>query len=308
MLIRHPPTVRASEITPEAAYLGRRRFMRHAALLGAGMWVGAASAGILPGAAALAAGGSADKPNSWEEITSYNNFYEYSSDKRAVATLAKNLDPHPWTIRIEGEVEQPRTIDIDALLRQLRPQERILRLRCVEGWSMVIPWDGVPLADVLRLVQPTSRARYVRFVSLHDPARLYGQRRATLPWPYTEALTIAEAMHPLTLMATGLYGKPLPNQNGAPIRLVVPWKYGFKSIKSIVAIHFEEQQPHTTWPQVSNDYGFYANVNPHVANGRGSQSRENRIGELHKRQTQLFNGYASEVAHLYRGLDLDRYL
>lgn len=173
---------------------------------------------------------------------------------------------------------------------------------------MVIPWDGIPLAEILAHVQPTSRARYVRFVTLHDPARFYGQRRPTLPWPYTEALTIAEAMHPLTLLASGLYGKPMPNQNGAPIRLVVPWKYGFKSIKSIVSIRLEQQQPLTTWPQVSTDYGFYANVNPRAAFGRGSQSREIRIGELRKRETLLFNGYAEEVAHLYSGLDLDKHI
>lgn len=173
---------------------------------------------------------------------------------------------------------------------------------------MVIPWDGVPLSDILKRVQPTSRARYVKFVTLLDPARFYGQRRATLPWPYLEALTIAEAMHPLTLLATGLYGKPIPNQNGAPIRLVVPWKYGFKSIKSIVTIRLEQQQPPTTWPQVSKDYGFYANVNPRAAYGRGTQSRETRIGELRKRETLLFNGYADDVAHLYAGLDLDKYI
>jgi len=171
---------------------------------------------------------------------------------------------------------------------------------------MVIPWDGIPLADILARVQPTSRGRYVKFISLLDPRRFYGQRQSTMPWPYTEALTIAEAMHPLTLLATGIYGKPLPNQNGAPIRLVVPWKYGFKSIKSIVAIRLEDHQPLTTWPQISTDYGFYANVNPRAAYGRGSQSREVRIGELHKRETLLFNGYGNEVAHLYTGFDLDK--
>jgi len=284
---------RPSEITPEAAYFSRRRFLQAAALCTGG--------GI--------AHAEQDKPNSWEEITSYNNFYEYSPDKQAVAALAQNLQPHPWTVDIGGEVMRPRRVDIDQLLREFPAQQRIYRLRCVEGWSMVIPWDGFALARLLEQAQPTSRARYVKFVSLHDPQRLYGQRRPTLPWPYTEALTIAEAMHPLSFLATGLYGRTLPNQNGAPLRLVVPWKYGYKSIKSIVAISLEEQRPPTTWPQVSpGDYGFYANVNPRVALARGSQSRENRIGELHKRETLLFNGYAEQVAPLYAGLDLDKLL
>jgi methionine sulfoxide reductase catalytic subunit len=299
MLIRRPSQIRPSDITPEEVYLARRRFLEligQASALSMAAWMGSARAADM----------SNDKPNTWEEITTYNNFYEYSPDKHAVAALAQNLNPHPWTIRIDGEVEKPRTIDIAQLLREFRPRERIYRLRCVEGWSMVVPWDGIPLAEVLAQVRPTSRARYVRFTTLHDPARLYGQRRPTLPWPYVEGLTIAEAMHPLTLLATGLYGKPMPNQNGAPIRLVVPWKYGYKSIKSVVDIRLEQQQPQTTWPQVSKDYGFYANVNPRAAYGRGSQSRETRIGELRKRETLMFNGYAEEVAHLYAGIDLDK--
>ncbi|HEV8691631.1 MAG TPA: protein-methionine-sulfoxide reductase catalytic subunit MsrP [Ideonella sp.] len=296
MPMGRPAGIRPSDITPEAVYHARRRFLQQGAALG--------GAAALPWARA-----ETESPNSWEEITSYNNFYEYSPDKRAVAALAQNLNPHPWSVAIEGEVARPRTLDVDQLLREFKPQQRIYRLRCVEGWSMVIPWDGIPLADLLSLAQPTSRARYVKFVSLLDPARLYGQRRPTLPWPYTEALTIGEAMHPLTLLATGLYGKPMPNQNGAPLRLVVPWKYGYKSIKSIVAIRLEEQQPATTWPQVSpGDYGFHANVNPRVALARGTQSRENRVGELRKRETLLFNGYADQVAHLYAGLDIDKLL
>jgi sulfoxide reductase catalytic subunit YedY len=250
-----------------------------------------------------------DKLNTYAEITTYNNFYEYSPDKRAVAILAQNLRPRPWSISIEGELERPRVIDVDQLVREHPPQERVYRLRCIEGWSMVIPWEGIPLCQVLGRLRLTSRARYVEFVSLYDPTRLYGQRRPTLPWPYTEGLTIAEAMHPLTLLATGLYGKPLPNQNGAPVRLVVPWKYGFKSIKSIVTIGLRERQPLTTWPQVAgSDYGFYGNVNPRVAGARGTQSRETRIGELRKRETLLLNGYAAQVSHLYAGLDLDSLL
>jgi len=302
--------VRPSEITPSAVYferLARRRFLGGVTALCLSNTFASARADT--GDAPPSSPSASDRPNSWDEITSYNNFYEYSPDKRAVAVLAENLNPRPWTIRIEGEVARPRTLDIDQLLREFRPQERIYRLRCVEGWSMVIPWDGVPLGELLRQAQPTSRARYVKFVTLFDPARFYGQRRPTMPWPYTEGLTIAEAMHPLTLLATGLYGKPMPNQNGAPVRLVVPWKYGYKSIKSIVTIRLEEQQPSTTWAQVSpSDYGFYGNVNPRVALARGTQSRENRVGEMHKRETLLFNGYADQVAHLYAGLDIDRLL
>jgi methionine sulfoxide reductase catalytic subunit len=292
--------------TPERVYRQRRRFLGGAAALAAAALAPAARGDCGTAPANLLLPG--DKPNTYAEITTYNNFYEYSPDKRAVAVLAQNLAPRPWAVAIEGEVERPRVVDVDRLLREHPPQERIYRLRCIEGWSMVIPWQGIPLCDVLRAAQPTSRARYVEFVTLHDPQRFYGQRRPTLPWPYTEGLTIAEAMHPLTLLATGLYGKPMPNQNGAPIRLVVPWKYGYKSAKSIVTIRLQEQRPLTTWPRVSADYGFYGNVNPRVAGARGTQSRETRIGELRKRETLLLNGYAAEVGHLYAGLDLDALL
>ena len=306
MPVRQSAHIRPSEITSEATYHQRRRFLRHAAAIGiAAFSPGLAADCVAPPGIGLLPG---DKLNTYAEITTYNNFYEYSPDKRAVAHLAQNLAPRPWSLRIEGEVEQARSIDVDRLLREHAPQERIYRLRCIEGWSMVIPWQGIPLCEVLAGVRPTSRARFVEFISLHDPMRFYGQRRPTLPWPYTEALTIAEAMHPLTLLATGLYGKPMPNQNGAPIRLVVPWKYGFKSIKSIVSIRLQEGRPLTTWPQVSADYGFYGNVNPRVAGARGTQSRETRIGELRKRETLLLNGYADQVAHLYAGLDLDALL
>jgi sulfoxide reductase catalytic subunit YedY len=293
------------DITPERVYRQRRRFLGGAAALAAAALAPAARADCAAAAPGLLAG---DKPNTYAEITTYNNFYEYSPDKRAVALLAQNLAPRPWTLTIEGEVERPRVVDVDRLLREHPAQERVYRLRCIEGWSMVIPWQGIPLCDVLRAAQPTSRARYVEFVTLLDPQRFYGQRRPTLPWPYTEGLTIAEAMHPLTLLATGLYGKPMPNQNGAPVRLVVPWKYGYKSAKSIVTIRLREQRPLTTWPRVSADYGFYGNVNPRVAGARGTQSRETRIGELRKRETLLFNGYAAEVGHLYAGLDVDALL
>jgi sulfoxide reductase catalytic subunit YedY len=302
---RGVPSIRPSEITPEAVCHRRRRFLRHAAAC-----VGAFSPGLRADCGALEGGAlpPEDRLSTYTEITTYNNFYEYSPDKRAVATLARNLMPRPWSLRLEGEAERPKSIDVEDLLRLHRPQERIYRLRCIEGWSMVIPWEGIPLCRILADARPTSRARFVEFVSLHDPARFYGQRRPTLPWPYTEALTIAEAMHPLTILATGLYGKPMPNQNGAPIRLVVPWKYGFKSIKSVVSIRLREDRPLTTWPQVSKDYGFYGNVNPRISLARGTQSRETRIGELRKRETLLLNGYADQVAHLYAGLDLNTLL
>ncbi len=301
MLILRQDSIRPSEITPESVYFSRRRFLKR------GVSLAAAATGIWQAGPALADDAAkADRPNTWEEITGYNNFYEYSPDKQAVAELARNLNPHPWSVSIEGEVDNPRVIDVDQLTRQIGVEERVYRFRCVEGWSMVIPWDGIPLAAVLAMARPRSTARFVKFTCLHDPVRFYGQRQPTLPWPYTEGLTIAEAMHPLSFLATGLYGKPMPNQNGAPIRLVVPWKYGFKSIKSIVSIRLEPLQPATTWPQVSKDYGFYANVNPRASYGRGTQSRENRIGELRKRETLLFNGYGAEVAHLYAGIDLDK--
>lgn len=294
----------SSDITPEAIYRQRRNFFASAAALAVGVAIPVADADC--GDVTLAAPQSGERLSTLSEITHYNNFYEYSTDKRAVATLAQNLQPRPWTIRLEGEVERPQMIDIDQLLREHPPCQRIYRMRCIEGWSMVIPWEGIPLRDVLARVVPNSRARFVEFAALLDPARFYGQRRPTLPWPYTEALTLAEAMHPLTILATGIYGKPLPNQNGAPIRLVVPWKYGFKSIKSVVTIRLRERQPLTTWPQVApKDYGFYGNVNPRVAGARGSQSRETRIGELRKRETLMLNGYAEQVAHLYAGQNLD---
>jgi sulfoxide reductase catalytic subunit YedY len=293
--------IRPSEITPESAPHSRRRFLAGAGALGAGLllppWARAgcgaiAGPGLLPG----------EQPSTWEQITTYNNFYEYSPDKHAVAELARNLNPHPWTVRVEGEVERPRTLDLDDLRRAFAAEDRIYRMRCVEGWSKVVPWQGFPLCALLAQARPTSRAKFVRFTSLHDPLRFYGQRRPTLPWPYTEALAIGEAMHPLTILATGLYGRPLPNQNGAPVRLVVPWKYGYKSIKSIVAIHLEERQPATTWSQVApSDYSFHANVDPRIPLARGTHARETRIGELRKRDTLLYNGYADHVAPLYAG-------
>jgi sulfoxide reductase catalytic subunit YedY len=238
-------------------------------------------------------------------VTTYNNFYELGTDKPDPSRNAGTLRPRPWSVTIEGEVKHPQVIDVDALLRSFALEERIYRMRCVEAWSMVIPWVGFPLAELVKRAEPTSRAKYVVFQTLHDPEQLPGQRRPVLRWPYVEGLRIDEATHPLALLAVGLYGRVLPNQNGAPIRLVVPWKYGFKGAKSIVRIRFQERQPETTWNlSAPDEYGFYANVNPEVDHPRWSQARERRIGEFFRRKTLPFNGYGAEVASLYAGLDL----
>jgi methionine sulfoxide reductase catalytic subunit len=306
--IKDPSDIQSSEITSESVYQGRRQFIKQAGLLSAGL--------IASPFKTLHACEELDnaniqiqeQPNSYKEITNYNNFYEYSTDKKAVAELAKNLKTSPWSLSIEGEVDNPIVLDVDKILKRNDIEDRTYRLRCVEGWSMVIPWQGISLCNLLKLAQPSSKAKYVEFITKLDPKTFYGQRQSTMEWPYREGLRIDEAMHPLTILATGLYGKPMPNQNGAPIRLVVPWKYGFKSIKSIVTIRLTEQMPVSTWSEVSaSEYGFYANVNPDVSHPRWSQRRENRIGEFKKRKTLLFNGYADQVAHLYSGMDLKKY-
>ncbi|MCP1290172.1 protein-methionine-sulfoxide reductase catalytic subunit MsrP [Chromobacterium sp. S0633] len=301
MLIKKPADIPSSDITPEGVYLNRRHFM-----LG--------SAGLLLSAetlAALAAKKSPlstlagnDKANSLKEIAGYNNFYEFGTDKSDPAANAGSLKTRPWNVLVDGEVAKPRSFGIEQLLK-MPLEERIYRLRCVEGWSMVIPWVGFPLASLLKQMNPTSRAKYVAFETLQRPAEMPGQRGRVLDWPYREGLRMDEAMHPLTILAVGLYNDVLPNQNGAPIRLVVPWKYGFKSIKSIVRIHLQETMPATSWNRANaREYGFYSNVNPEVDHPRWSQASERRIGEFFKRKTLMFNGYAEQVAGLYRGLDL----
>ncbi len=250
-----------------------------------------------------------DDPNTWEEITTYNNFYEFGTGKDDPARNAGSLKTEPWTVTVDGEVNRPGKYALDDLLKGVGLQQRIYRLRCVEAWSMVIPWVGVPLAEILKRYEPTSKAKFVEFTTLLDPSQMPGQRRSVLPWPYVEGLRIDEAMHPLTILATGLYGRELPNQDGAPLRLVVPWKYGFKSGKSIVRIRLTETRPENTWHVIApNEYGFYANVNPHVDHPRWSQARERRIGQdslfAPKRRTEMFNGYAEQVAQLYAGMDL----
>jgi methionine sulfoxide reductase catalytic subunit len=243
--------------------------------------------------------------NSFEEITTYNNFYEFGVDKSDPAANAGTLRPRPWSVAVEGEVEKPRSIEIGRLLGGFPLEERVYRMRCVEAWSMVIPWIGFPLARLIERLKPTPKAKYVAFTTLLDPEQMPGQRSGLLDWPYVEGLRMDEAMHPLALMAVGLYGRTLPHQNGAPLRLVVPWKYGFKGIKSIVKIRFTQEQPPTTWNLASpGEYGFYANVNPEVDHPRWSQATERRIGEFRRRKTLPFNGYADQVAHLYAGMDL----
>ena len=302
MLIKKPADIASSEITKEEDYLNRRRFIGRvsAGTVAAGMSL----LGVTEGCAQEA---QADERTPYEDVTTYNNFYEFGTGKEDPAQNARNFRTRPWTVAIDGHVARPATYDLDELIRPMRIEERVYRLRCVEAWSMVIPWQGFALRDLIQRVQPTSRARFVAFTTLHDPTRMPGQRRDVLEWPYREGLRMDEAMHPLTILATGLYGRTLLGQNGAPIRLVVPWKYGFKSIKSIVRISFVETQPQTSWQMSApQEYGFYANVNPDVDHPRWSQARERRIGDFLRRPTLMFNGYGSQVASLYTGLDLRR--
>ncbi len=293
-----PGDIKASEITPESVYLDRRSFLKAMGLTALGLtvpqWARARS--ILD---------TTESPTPFEDITHYNNFYEFGVEKTDPAKYAGTLRTRPWTVVVDGACRKPKTWDIDALIRRHPAEERIYRHRCVEAWSMVMPWTGFPLGSVLRDAEPTAKAKYVAFTTLHDPERMPGQKTKVLEWPYVEGLRMDEAMHPLAFLVTGLYGKPLPNQDGAPLRLAVPWKYGFKSIKSIVRIRLVEKQPPTTWNAAApEEYGFYSNVNPAVDHPRWSQAKERRIGELFKRKTLLFNGYADQVAGLYKGMDL----
>ena len=304
--------IRSSEITPREVYLNRRTFMKASAL---GV-VGASVAGVALSRSDVAAQGlrnvrksplsTTEAPNSYDHITSFNNFYEFDSGAGdGPKRLSGRFRPSPWKMAIEGEVAKPASYALEDFIRPHVLEERIYRFRCVEAWSLVIPWVGIPLADVIKRVEPTSKARFVEFYTLHDVGQFPQQRTNTLEWPYIEGLRLDEAMHPLTILAVGLYGQILPNQNGAPIRLVVPWKYGFKSIKSIVRVRFVETEPLNTWKQQqASEYGFYANVNPTVDHPRWSQATERRLGEFFKRKTLMFNGYADQVASLYTGMDL----
>ncbi len=308
--------INSSEITPEHVYFSRRKFM-----IGLGALAGSAALAACAGdprPAPAGPGASSDTPlqtgatdelgdplTPFEAITHYNNYYEFSTDKQEVAPLAQGFKTSPWTVQVGGLVNNPKTYDVDDLRSKFTQEERIYRLRCVEGWSMVIPWQGFSLASLLREVEPASQARYVRFEAILDPQQMPGQNNAWYAWPYVEGLRLDEAMNDLAILATGLYGQPLPPQDGAPIRLVVPWKYGFKSIKAIVKIDLVEEQPTSLWmTAASHEYGFYSNVNPDVPHPRWSQATERRIGEGGRRPTLMFNGYADEVAHLYAGMDL----
>lgn len=307
MNTRFKSNIPSSEITPKEVYLSRRDILKAAGFTGLAALLAAcapkvASSPSAPGAAQM------DTPNTLEDITHYNNYYEFSTDKVAVADLAADFKSRPWTVEVGGMVKNPRTYDVDELIKKFQPEERVYRLRCVEAWSMVIPWTGFPLAKLLNEVEPTSDAKYVRFEAIYDPEQMPGQKGSLFVWPYHEGLRLDEAMNDLAILATGLYGDLLPNQNGAPIRLVVPWKYGFKSIKGIVKIELTDEQPATLWSTASpNEYGFYSNVNPNVSHPRWSQASERRIGELSRRPTLMFNGYAEQVAHLYEGMDLAKY-
>ncbi|HEY0050982.1 MAG TPA: protein-methionine-sulfoxide reductase catalytic subunit MsrP [Pyrinomonadaceae bacterium] len=318
MVIKKPGEIKSSQITDEKTYLNRRNFLRAGLLAG----TPPATAGLyrffnqpppkeikteIIESVAKSSLSVDDKLNSFEEITNYNNFYEFSTGKTAVARASENFVTRPWTVEVGGMVQNPKTFDIEEILK-FEQEERIYRFRCVEGWSMVIPWVGFPLKKILDAVEPLGGAKYVAFQTLYDSAQMQSSFSAGIDFPYVEGLRLDEALHPLTILATGLYGKLMPNQNGAPLRLVVPWKYGFKSIKSIVKITLTDIEPPTAWNIAArSEYGFYSNVNPQVAHPRWSQSTERRIGEYAQRETLLFNGYAEQVASLYQGMDLKKF-
>jgi sulfoxide reductase catalytic subunit YedY len=323
MLIKKPADIRESEVTPRDLYLRRREFLKVAGNTALAVTAAGAIGGVLtntedaaaqnPNAEKLenvkkSAFSTDEKVNSYKDITTYNNFYEFGLDKGDPARYAGSLRPRPWSVVVEGQCAKPGNYNIEDIMKWFPLEERIYRLRCVEAWSMVIPWIGFPLGDFIKRFEPTSKAKYVKFTTLVDFQQMPGQREPALKWPYVEGLRMDEAMHPLTILAVGLYGEVLPNQNGAPIRLVVPWKYGFKSIKSIVRVTFQENEPLNTWKQTrAEEYGFYANVNPDVDHPRWSQKSERRLGEFFRRKTLPFNGYADQVASLYAGMDLRKY-
>jgi methionine sulfoxide reductase catalytic subunit len=316
MLIKQAADIRESEVTPQGVYLRRREFIG-----AAGAAAAAVASGALTAEPAFAQNPNAQKLttrksnlstteplNSYRDVTTYNNFYEYGLDKGDPAKHAHSLKPRPWSVKVEGECAKPATYNIEDILKWFPLEERIYRLRCVEAWSMVIPWIGFPLGDFIKRMEPTAKAKYIEFRTLVDFKQMPGQTEPALQWPYREGLRMDEAMHPLAILGVGLYGEVLPNQNGAPIRLVVPWKYGFKSIKSIVTVRFVEREPLNTWQQTrAEEYGFFANVNPAVDHPRWTQASERRIGEFFRRKTLPFNGYGDQVASLYAGMDLRRH-
>ena len=317
MLIKRPSAILPSEITAESVYLKRRELLKMAGIVSAGVLSGSSvfASDSVPGATGselLNVSNSAfstdQQTNSWHDVTGYNNYYEFGTGKEDPARYSQDFDPQPWSVKIKGECDKPGTYSYEDMVSPHALEERIYRLRCVEAWSMVIPWVGISLASIIKQLEPNSNAKFIRFKTLKDPSRMPGQRKRILDWPYEEGLTMAEAIHPLTIIAVGLYGRELPNQNGAPMRLVVPWKYGFKSIKSIVEIELTRHQPRGSWEKsIPSEYGFYANVNPQVSHPRWSQARERPIGGglfASKKPTLMFNGYGEQVASLYDGLDL----
>ena len=316
MLVKRGGGFKSSEITPYDVYLDRRAFILGGATAALALGAGAEAVAQPTGQPLKGAPNPAfkvdDPPTPFKDVTTYNNFYEFGVNKEDPARLAQTLKPRPWSVKVDGLVHKPQTFDIDDILKMAPLEERVYALRCVEAWSMVIPWTGFPLATLLKRVEPTGQAKYVEFTTLLDPEQFPGQRKglfnfASLDWPYTEGLRLDEALHPLTLLTVGLYGQVLPNQNGAPIRVVIPWKYGFKSAKSIVRIRLTDTEPKTAWNKSApQEYGFYSNVNPTVDHPRWSQATERRIGEFRRRKTLMFNGYADQVASLYTGMDLKK--
>jgi len=317
MLIKKSPDIDSSAITPQHVYLNRRKFLAGVAITGAAVAAGAKLRQFLAPTTAAAAGNKIDgltkSPFSttetitpFQDVTHYNNYYEFSTEKEEPANLAKNFRTRPWKVKIDGLVDKKQDLDVDEIIKMAPPEERIYRHRCVEGWSIVVPWVGFSLSELIKRVNPQSKAKFVEFTTLLDPSRMPGQKRAVLDWPYVEGLRMDEAMHPLALLCFGMYGQDLPNQDGAPLRIVLPWKYGFKSAKAIVHIRFTDRQPMNTWNiSAPNEYGFYSNVNPNVDHPRWSQAKERRLGEFFKRPTLMFNGY-DQVASLYSGMDLKK--
>src|SRR5579862_776582 len=318
MLIKRPEDIRSSEITPKSLYLNRRKFLADAALAGAVAAVGVGIRKVIAPSNSVFAANKIDgiKKSSfsttetvtpYKDVTHYNNYYEFSTEKDEPAELAKNFRTRPWKVKIDGEVEKKQELDIDTILKMAPPEERIYRHRCVEGWSIVVPWIGFSLSELIKRVNPTSKAKFVEFTTLYDTAQMPGLRRNVLQWPYVEGLRMDEAMNPLALLCFGMYGEELPNQDGAPLRVVLPWKYGFKSAKAIVRIRFTGSEPENSWRlSAPQEYGFYANVNPNVDHPRWSQAKERRLGEFFKRPTLMFNGYGDQVASMYSGMDLKK--
>ena len=320
MLIGKPAAIKSSEITPKSTYLNRRNFLAGATITGAAAVAGIAFCDfaelVAPPLTAHANAkidglqkspfSTTEKETPYKDITTYNNFYEFSTEKDGPADLAKNFKTRPWTVTIDGDVKKKQVLDVDTIMKMAAPEERIYRHRCVEGWSIVVPWVGFSLSELIKRAEPLPKAKFVEFTTLYDPKQMPGQRTGVLKWPYVEGLRMDEAMHPLALLCFGLYGEALPNQDGAPLRIVIPWKYGFKSAKSIVRIRFTGDQPMNTWQEAApREYGFYSNVNPNVDHPRWSQAKERRLGEFLKRPTLMFNGY-DQVANLYSGMDLKK--